>query len=230
MRVAVVTVGDEILAGDVVNTNATWLARQLAERGATLERIVVVPDRVADIAEAIDDCRPEYDAVITTGGLGPTLDDVTMEAVANAFETDLVENEAAVAWLDQELEYAREDLADGTSDLPAGARMLPNPEGVAPGCVMDNVYVFPGVPAEMKGMFDIVADEFSGRQRHVETVRADQPESHILDLLVEVRDEFDVSVGSYPGEVVRVKLESHDAERVEAAAAWLSERVESPPT
>ncbi len=228
MRVAVVTVGDEILKGDTVNTNAAWLGRELAERGVDVERVVVVPDRVADIAETIDRCRSEYDATILTGGLGPTLDDVTMESVAVACGVEMEEHEAVLAWLDEEKSYARADLAEGTADLPAGAQMLPNPEGVAPGCVMENVYVLPGVPEEMKGMFEVIADDFSGRQRHVETVRADEPESALLDLLVEVRDEFDVQVGSYPGEVVRVKLESRDSEKVEAAASWLRARVESP--
>lgn len=228
MRVAVVTVGDEILKGDTVNSNAAWLGRQLGDRGVDVERVVVVPDRVADIAEAVDWCRSDYDAVILTGGLGPTLDDLTMEGVSVAFGVEMEEHEAALAWLDEETRYTRDDLAEGTADLPAGAQMLPNPEGVAPGCVMENVYVLPGVPEEMRGMFEVIADDFSGRQRHVDIVRADEPESALLDLLVEVRDEFDVRVGSYPGDVVRVRLEGHDETRVADAATWLRDRVNSP--
>ena len=228
MRVAVVTVGDEILAGDTVNTNAAWIGRRLAERGVDLERVIVVPDRVADIAAVVDRYRDEYDAVILTGGLGPTHDDVTMEGVAAAFGTEMAESEAALTWLAEETGYARDDPAEGTADLPAGAQMLPNPNGVAPGCRMENVYVLPGVPDEMKGMFEVVADEFEGTQRHVETVRADEPESALLDRLVTVRDEFGVRVGSYPGDVVRVKIESENPDDVRAAADWLRERVDAP--
>jgi molybdenum cofactor synthesis domain-containing protein len=228
MRVAVVTVGDEILAGDTVNTNAAWLGDQLADRGVDVERVTVVPDRVADIAQVIDRYRPEYDAVLVTGGLGPTHDDVTMEGVAAAFDTDVVENDAAMTWLTEETDYARADLAEGTADLPAGAEMLPNPEGVAPGCIMENVYVLPGVPDEMKGMFEVVAGDFNGEDRYVEIVYADEPESALLNRLVEVRDQFEVRVGSYPGDVVRVKIEGTDSDRVDEATQWLRDRVTPP--
>ena len=228
MRVALVTVGDELLAGDTVNTNAAWLGERLTERGATVERVTVVPDRIGEIARVVNEFRAEYDAVVVTGGLGPTHDDVTMDGVAAAFGRDVIRSEEALAWLESEGGYAREDLAEGTADIPAGAEMLPNHEGVAPGCVLDSVYVLPGVPAEMKTMFESVADRFSGERRHVETVEADEPESALLTRVRDVRERFDVKVGSYPGETVEIKLESTDEDEVRAAAAWLAERVESP--
>ncbi|SEO29434.1 competence/damage-inducible protein cinA [Halorientalis persicus] len=230
MRVALVTVGDELLAGDTVNTNAAWLGERLTERGATVERVTVVPDRIGEIARVVNEYRAEFDAVVVTGGLGPTHDDVTMDGVAAAFGREVVQSDEALAWLESEGGYAREDLADGTADIPAGAAMLPNREGVAPGCVLESVYVLPGVPAEMKAMFEGVADRFSGERRHVETVEADEPESALLTRVRDVRDRFDVKVGSYPGETVEIKLESTDADEVRAAAAWLAERVETPET
>ncbi len=81
MNVAVVTVGDELLAGRTTNTNATWLCERLVERGVSVERVTTVPDRIGDIARVVNEYRAEYDAVIVTGGLGPTHDDVTMEGV-----------------------------------------------------------------------------------------------------------------------------------------------------
>jgi molybdenum cofactor synthesis domain-containing protein len=228
MRVALVTVGDELLAGDTVNTNAAWLGERLTERGATVERVTVVPDRIGEIARVVNEYRAEFDAVVVTGGLGPTHDDVTMDGVAAAFGREVVQSDEALAWLESEGGYAREDLADGTADIPAGAAMLPNREGVAPGCVLESVYVLPGVPAEMKAMFEGVADRFSGERRHVETVEADEPESALLTRVRDVRERFDVKVGSYPGETVEIKLESTDADEVRAAAAWLVERVETP--
>ncbi len=225
MRVALVTVGDELLAGDTVDTNASWLAAELTERGVDVERITTVPDRVADIARVVNEYRAEYDAVVVTGGLGPTHDDLTMRGVAAAFGTDVAEHEAVLADLAAE-GYAREDLADGTADLPVGAEPLSNPEGVAPGCHLGNVYVLPGVPGEMEAMFATVADEFAGERDHVAVVEAAEPESALLDRLAAVRERFDVTVGSYPGEVVRVKLSAPDAEEVGTAAAWLRERVD----
>ncbi|SDF94841.1 competence/damage-inducible protein A [Halorientalis regularis] len=228
MRVALVTVGDELLAGDTVNTNAAWLGERLTERGATVERVTVVPDRIGEIARVVNEYRAEYDAVVVTGGLGPTHDDVTMDGVAAAFGREVTRSEEALAWLEEYGGYSHEDLAEGTADIPAGAEMLPNREGVAPGCVLGSVYVLPGVPDEMKTMFEAVADRFSGERRHVETVEADEPESALLTRIRDVRDRFDVKVGSYPGETVEIKLESTDETEVREAAAWLADRVEKP--
>jgi molybdenum cofactor synthesis domain-containing protein len=227
MRVGMVTVGDELLVGDTVNTNAAWLGRQLDDRGATVSRVTVLPDEVADIARVVNEYRAEFDAVIVTGGVGPTHDDVTMDGVAAAFGRDLAESDEVREWLAAG-GYTAADLAEGTTEIPAGARMLENPEGVAPGCVLNGVYVFPGVPAEMKGMFETVADEFEGEHVHRASVLVAEPESALLDRLATLRNRFDVTVGSYPGEHVRVKIRGPDEEPVEAAAAWLRDRVEPP--
>jgi molybdenum cofactor synthesis domain-containing protein len=227
MDVAVVSVGDELLAGDTVNTNATWLGEQLTERGVSVERVTVVPDRVADIARVVNEHAAEHDAVIVTGGVGPTHDDLTMDAVAAAVGREVETDESVLEWLAEEGDYARADLTDGTADLPAGARPIHNTVGVAPGCVVENIYVFPGVPQEMKAMFESVADDFEGESRHVERVTIDEPESALLDRLAELQDRFDVKAGSYPGESVQVKIESTDEDVVSAAAEWLRENSES---
>jgi molybdenum cofactor synthesis domain-containing protein len=226
MHVAIVTVGDELLAGDTVNTNAAWLAAELTERGVSVERVTTLPDRVADIARVVNEYHAEYDAVLVTGGLGPTHDDLTMEGVAAAFGREVEESEAALAWLTEQGGYAAGDLAEGTTQLPAGARMLPNDEGVAPGAVVESVYVLPGVPAEMKAMFARVAEEFAGEQTYSETVATPEPESTLLDRIAGVQDEFDVTVGSYPGEHVRLKVTATDPETARSAAEWLTERVD----
>lgn len=227
MNVAVVTVGDELLAGRTVNTNATWLTERLTDRGVTVERVTTIPDRVGDIARVVNEYRAEYDAVIVTGGLGPTHDDVTMDGVAAAVGRPLELHDDALEWLDDNGGYSREDLTDGTGMLPAGSRALHNTEGVAPGVVLENIYVLPGVPKEMKTMFEEIAPEFNGVTTHRVVVVADEPESALIDRLAELRSQFDVSVGSYPGESVRVAIESPDRDTVEAAAEWFEERVES---
>lgn len=228
MRVALVTIGDELLAGETENTNAAWLGRRLTERGVRVERMTVVPDRVEEIASVVDEYRTSYDAVITTGGIGPTHDDVTMRAVAEAFGVDLETSQDALEWIEDHHGYTREDLTEETADIPAGARMLRNRVGVAPGCALSNVYVLPGVPEEMTAMFEEVVDDFIGEEYHVETVYAAEPESSLISRIEQVRDRFDVAIGSYPGEVVRLKLSGSDGEQVEAAAKWLSDIVESP--
>ncbi|WP_318569811.1 competence/damage-inducible protein A [Salinigranum marinum] len=225
MRVAVVTVGDELLAGDTVNTNATWLCERLTDRGVTVERVTTVPDRVADIARVVNEYRAEYDAVVVTGGLGPTHDDVTMEAVAAAFGRSVVQSEEALAWLTTHGGYQAADLVDGTTHLPEGARMLPNRAGVAPGAVVESVYVLPGVPDEMKAMFDEVEGEFAGERSYTAVVETSDPESSLIPAMEAVQERFAVTVGSYPGESVRLKLSGATEEAVESAAGWLRERV-----
>jgi len=108
MRVALVSVGDELLTGDTVNTNAAWLGRELSDRGVAVERTTVVPDRTADIARVVNEYHAEYDAVVVTGGLGPTHDDVTIEGVAAAFGPR------------RRRESGRYRLAGGTRRLLAG--------------------------------------------------------------------------------------------------------------
>jgi molybdenum cofactor synthesis domain-containing protein len=229
MRVALVTVGDELLAGDTVNTNAAWLGERLVEQGAAVERVTVVPDRVADIACVVNDYRAEYDAVVVTGGLGPTHDDVTMEGVAAALGREVVESATALEWLEAEGGYERADLAEGTAHLPDGARPLHNEVGVAPGCVVERVYVLPGVPTEMRAMFEEITEEFEGTRRHVREVHADEPESALLDRLAEVQERFEVKVGSYPGDGVRIRVEHTDESVAEAAAGWLRANTERDP-
>lgn len=228
MQVALVTVGDEILAGDTINTNATWLGKRLTESGAVVERMTALPDRVADIARVVNEYRAAYDGVLVTGGLGPTHDDVTMEGVAAAFGTTLAPDEEVKRWLEEEGGYSARDLAPKTTHIPARATMLRNPEGVAPGCVIGNVYVLPGVPSEMKAMFELIDDDFGGVPRFVETVSVAEPESALLGRVEELQERFAVTVGSYPGEYVRLKIQGRDEDAVKAAADWIRDQVETP--
>jgi molybdenum cofactor synthesis domain-containing protein len=223
MNAAVVTVGDELLVGDTENTNATWLCDRLDERGVVVRRVTVLPDEVGEIARVVNEYHAEYDTVIVTGGLGPTHDDVTMEGVAAAFGRGLERNEEAAAWL-ADRGYSADDLAAETTHLPADCRPLANEAGVAPGAVVESVYVLPGVPTEMKAMFESIADEFEGTPTHTVTVDVDEPESALLERFTALQEEFDVSVGSYPGESVRVKITATSAAEAERAAEWVRER------
>ncbi|WP_224269265.1 competence/damage-inducible protein A [Haloprofundus salinisoli] len=223
MRIAIVSVGDELLVGDTVNTNAAWLGERLDARGATVERVTTVPDRLADIAQVVNESLAASDAVIVTGGLGPTHDDVTMEGVAAAVGKSLEPHAEASAWFADRGGYAADDGEPRTVELPSGARFLPNDEGVAPGAVVESVYVLPGVPAEMKAMFERVESEFTGTETYVEHVLVDEPESALADRLVDLQRRFDVTVGSYPGDGVRVKISATDPETASEAAGWLRE-------
>lgn len=226
MQVELVTIGGELLRGATVNSNAAWLGQELTERGVTVTRTTVIPDDPDTIASIVNEARQRVDAVITTGGLGPTHDDRTMSAIAQARGVELSEHPDAVSWIEEETEYELDDLAPRTLELPVGSRVIPNEVGLAPGAVIDRIYVLPGVPDEMKGMFGQIADEFSGPTSHESILDIAQPEREIAPLLETIEERFDVLVGSYPGETVRVRIVGDDPENVEAATEWLREHVE----
>jgi molybdenum cofactor synthesis domain-containing protein len=239
MEVAILTVGDEVLSGDTANANATWLASQLTDAGATVARILTLPDDREAIRETVEEWRETFDAVIVTGGLGGTHDDVTADAIADAFDRDLVVNpavredviETVAAYRDRNPDLVEaHDLdidVDAWAALPEGSRPLVNPEGLCPGCVLENVYAFPGVPAEVRALFDLVAGEFGGDAVST-TLYTPQPEGSMVEAVAGVRDRFDVTVGSYPSTETRnrIKLTGTDADAVAAAAAWLRDRIE----
>lgn len=239
MEVAILTVGDEVLAGDTENTNATWLAGRVTDSGATVVRILTVPDDRELIAETIGEWAEAFDAVIVTGGLGGTHDDVTADAIGDAFGRDLVVDDAVredvietvAAYRDANPETVEaHDLSidvDAWAALPEGSRALINPEGLCPGCVLENVYAFPGVPTEMEALFDLVAPEFGGDTQST-TLYTPQPEGSMVDALADARDRFDVAIGSYPATESRnrLKVTGTDPETVAEAVDWLRERVD----
>ena len=231
MEVALLTVGDELLAGDTVNTNANWLAAELSDRGVAVKRILSVPDDRSVIAERVRAYADAFDAVIVTGGIGGTPDDVTMDAVADAFDRELAATDLTREAVTDHLAAIRERLPDSEVDvdveaeaaIPVGSRPILNDPGLAPGCVVEGVYVMPGIPEELKAMFESVADEFAGdrRSRFLYTV---EPESDIVPALETAGERFDVAVGCYPDREAahnRLKVTATDDDALDAAAAWL---------
>jgi molybdenum cofactor synthesis domain-containing protein len=234
MDAALITVGDELLAGDTENTNATWLASELSERGVAVKRVLTLPDVAGAITDAAREYAAAFDAVIVTGGLGGTPDDLTMDAVAAAFDRPLEPNDLARADLERTLEAVADTYPDLSVDIeseasiPAGARPLINDAGLSPGAVVENVYVFPGIPGEMQRMFESVADEFAG-DVDSRTLYTEEPEANLIERLDAVRNRFGVEMGCYPDREAghnRLKLRSDDPEKLDEAAAWLREEVE----
>ncbi|WP_178918214.1 molybdopterin-binding protein [Natronomonas gomsonensis] len=233
MQAALLTVGDELLDGDTENTNATWLAAELSDRGVSVRRILTVPDDESVIAAATRDYSDSFDAVVVTGGLGGTSDDVTMAGVAAAFDRPLVENDLAREDIDRTLEAIAGDYPDldvdvsAEASLPEGARPLLNRAGLSPGCVVKNVYVLPGIPSEMERMFEDVAGEFDGDMAS-RFLYTEEPEANLIERLDETRERFGVKVGCYPDRGAghnRLKLTAEDTAALDDAEAWLAENV-----
>ncbi len=235
MEAALLTVGDELLAGDTENTNATWLASQLSERGVEVKRILVLPDDRTLIADHAREYSDAFDAVIVTGGIGGTPDDITMEAVGDAFDRGMVVDDRALEDIERKLEWFEEEGPDLDIDIdteaeariPDGARPLLNTEGLAPGAVLQNVYVMPGIPSELKAMFEDVAEEFDG-DAVSRFLYSTEPEANLIDDLEEVAENFEVTAGCYPDRDAghnRLKLTATDEETLEAASEWLIDAV-----
>lgn len=240
MEVALVTVGDELLSGRTENTNASWLARELTDRGVTVETILTIPDDQGRIATEVRRLRSTVDALVVTGGIGGTPDDVTMEAVASALGRDERIHPVASDHVSEKLETLREtrpallkevELADrleAAATIPAGGEPILVEEAWAPGCVVENVYVFAGIPAEMRAMFDAVSDDFHG-DRITRTIVHTEPEGAIRSQLEEANEHFSVRIGSYPpsgDRDGRVTVTGEDEAAVASAVAWLADRID----
>jgi molybdenum cofactor synthesis domain-containing protein len=229
---SILTIGNELVSGDVPNTNAAWLAKRLAPLGVETRLLAAVPDEIETIAELIRREAPRVDFLIVTGGLGGTPDDLTREALAHTF--GVPQEEVPEVAADLRSRFTRDpDYAARWAQLPRGARPLANPLGGAPGFAIENVYVLPGLPSEMEAMFDSVAEDFRrgspiGAWRR--TYRTS--ESEIAQALIEAGERWPGAlIGSYPtfnpdGPLVEVVVKSSDEDELRAASSWLESALE----
>ena len=223
---AIVTIGNELLSGDVDNTNGSWLAGRLERVGIDVRLLAVLPDEIDAVAAFLRAHGPAFDVVIVTGGLGGTPDDVTREALAATFGVPLVDYPEVAAQLRARFR-SDPDYVTPWAHLPEGSRPLVNPLGGAPGFALGNTYVLPGLPSEMEAMYELLEAELPGSEpiaswRQTYATR----ESQIVEVLRELeRRHPTVRVGSYPsfrpkGSRVEVVLKSSDPVELAAARAW----------
>jgi molybdenum cofactor synthesis domain-containing protein len=225
---ALITIGTELVTGDILNDNGRWLAQRLAAIGVTVEVVVAIPDDARRIGHIVRWASGEHDLVFVTGGLGATPDDVTRTGVAHAFRTGL----AVVDELDRELRarggHCRA-FADAWARLPVGARVLPGLPGGAPPFVIKNVYVFAGQPREMQAAFEACAAEFPAGAPHVVWRRTFKiTEDAATKLLERLETAFpEVALGSYPrydsgGPSLEIVLRAPTREALKGAADWIT--------
>jgi molybdenum cofactor synthesis domain-containing protein len=226
---AVLIIGDEILSGRTRDTNTQTLARFLGVRGIEVVEARVVPDETDRIVEAVNTLRAQADYLFTTGGIGPTHDDITADAIAQAFGVALPENPDALAILrvrypGDELNAARRRMAR----IPEGGTLIANPVSAAPGFQIGNVFVLAGVPAIMTGMLEDVGPRLKGGTPVASrTVRVTGVgEGDIAGpLAAAARVHRELSLGSYPffdpaaGRYgSNLVIRGRDADEVEAVA------------
>lgn len=222
---AILVIGDEILSGRTKDKNIGYIAEYLTNIGIELREVRVVPDLTDEIVAALNALRARYTYVFTTGGIGPTHDDITADSVAAAFGVSIDHDPRAVAMLSErfpadQLNEARMRMAR----IPAGADLIANSVSKAPGFRIGNVHVMAGVPSIMQAMLDAVAPTLkTGVKVLSDTVRAGLREGDIGTALAAVAKAHpDVSIGSYPffsetGPDTNIVVRSRDAEKLAEA-------------
>jgi molybdenum cofactor synthesis domain-containing protein len=200
---ALAVIGDEILSGRTQDKNVAQLALWLNQHGIRLAEVRIVPDDLERIGETVNELRARHDYLFTTGGIGPTHDDITVDAIAAAFGVPVIVHPEARQIL---VDYYR-DRPGGLTEArlrmartPEGAELLRNPSSGAPGVKMGNVYILAGVPGIAASMLEALTGTLEGGKPIVSvTVGARAPESDVADLLRETEEAHPgVAIGSYP--------------------------------
>jgi molybdenum cofactor synthesis domain-containing protein len=233
---AILVIGDEILSGRTKDKNIGYIAEYLTAIGVDLREVRVVPDVEEEIVEALNALRHRYTYVFTTGGIGPTHDDITAECVAKAFGVPIDYDPRAVALLKQR--FQGPDLNEARmrmTRIPHGAELVTNKVSLAPGFWIGNVIVMAGVPTIMQAMMDEVGPKLkTGKQMLSESVRADAREGDIGTELGEIAKAHpDVTIGSYPffddksGPNTNVVVRSRDPEKLAAAKIAVERMLEA---
>jgi molybdenum cofactor synthesis domain-containing protein len=226
---ALIIIGNEILSGRTQDANLPWLASHLGEVGIRMMEARIVPDIEAEVVEAVNACRAKHTYVFTTGGIGPTHDDITSACIAKAFGRRFGRNPEAERRL---LAYYPPERVNeermSMADMPEGAELIDNPVSVAPGFRLDNVYVLPGVPKIMQAMvLELLPVLAGGTKMLSRTITVFAPEGDVARGLGAIQAKFpELEIGSYPffrvqGPGTSIVIRGLDRERIDRAAAAL---------
>lgn len=196
---AAIIIGDEILSGKFVDANSPWLISRCSALGVDLRHISIIPDGVEVIAETVARWSPRVDYVFTTGGVGPTHDDLTMAGIAAAFEVPLIRHAELAEVLRSKLGKRCNEDALRMADVPQGATLWREGDFLFPQVVVRNVCIFPGVPALFQKKFSQVAHRFTGEPRQLRKQTTRAAETQIAAGLRALAERYpQLQVGSYP--------------------------------
>ncbi len=197
----VIIIGNEILSGRTQDSNLSFIGKRLESLGIHIVEACVIPDIEKTIIDYVNQYRANYDYVFTTGGIGPTHDDITALSIASAFGLKLEQNPDAVARLKNYYEPGRiNDARLKMAQIPLGAQLIDNPISGAPGFQLENVFVLAGVPTIMEVMFDGIIDRLIGGDPILTaSIATNIGESMLAQGLGELQDKYPaISIGSYP--------------------------------
>ena len=232
---AVLVIGDEILSGRTKDKNIGYIAEHCSNIGIQLKEVRIVPDEEAEIVAAVNSLRARYTYVFTTGGIGPTHDDITADCIAKAFGRGIDVDPRALALLKPYYEKRNLELTPGRlrmARIPDGADLVENSISIAPGFMVENVITMAGVPNIMQVMLDAVTPRLkTGRRMHTIAIDLNYPEGAIAELFGEHQKQFPtVAMGSYPTirdnrPCTQLVLRSIDEEMLHSAADGLRDRL-----
>ena len=199
----IIIIGDEILSGRTKDTNVNWIANELNELGIKLKEARVIEDDKKTIINTVLEFSNKFTYVFTSGGIGPTHDDITTESIAAAFKVDLEKNKIAMNLLKKHYEKSNIDFNEARQKMaiiPKGALLINNPVSVAPGFNIKNVFVFAGVPKIMQSMFHSISSKLKGGMIiRSKTITCDIGEGKIANDLGVIEKQFlNMKIGSYP--------------------------------
>ena len=198
---AILIIGNEILSGRTVDKNTSFIAKWLGDLGISVEEVKIIPDKEDIIITSLNELRKKYQYVFTTGGIGPTHDDITSESVAKAFGKKYEYNKEAYAILEKY--YANSDFNEGRKKMarmPESASLIYNKQGSAPAFSIENVFVLPGIPSYVELMLPQLKDVLiSGKKIISVSVDAKIRESSVAVDLSKIQDKYpNIDIGSYP--------------------------------
>jgi FAD synthetase len=227
----ILIIGNEILSGKVADTNSTYLCRELRTLGVDVERIVTIPDDVETIADQVREMSAAYDFVFTSGGIGPTHDDLTIDGIAKAFGRSIQLSDSIAARIQRAQKKKPNESQLKMARIPEGAQLVDAADFWFPVIIVENVHIFPGIPELLRKKFESIRERFRGVPVLLRRVFVKRMESDIAASLHELLKEFpELMLGSYPrmGEEsyrVLLTLESRDAGYLERALTSLLERL-----
>ena len=200
---SVLIIGNEILSGRTIDKNFNYIATKLGEHGISISESRTVSDSEEEIINAINELRKRFKYVFTTGGIGPTHDDVTAASIAKAFNVKLEVNNEAYKILEDyynNLGTEFNDIRQRMARIPKGAKLIKNQISAAPGFNIENVYVFAGIPKVMKSMLDEALKGIEKKDKiNKSTIVVDSPEGEIAKILEKtIKNNMNVIIGSYP--------------------------------
>jgi len=198
---AILVIGNEVLSGRTREANAYYAAGKFFERGCKLGEVAIIPDEADAIISTLNRLREKFDAVITSGGIGPTHDDITMESIAAAFDVGLIEHNFIVQAMTEH--YGEDGLNEGRrrmTRVPQGAKLIRCEKTIAPGARISNVYILAGVPYIFESQLDSILDQFGDTPYQRVEIEVELAESIFANQLTSIQEQFDdVEIGSYPG-------------------------------